>query len=84
MKNEQFLIIPESVICAINSRLYHAITKHNHSEWAEKGKYWALGELEEEYQEVRKAVEKETDQRMKDELLDLICVAIRMYEEEYV
>ena len=48
-----------------------------------EGKYHALGVIGEEYQEVVQAVEKETCERMYQELLDLITTSIRAANGEH-
>ena len=50
---------------------------------AEMGKYHALGVIGEEYQEVVQAVEKETPDRVYQELLDLITTSIRAANGEH-
>ena len=48
-----------------------------------EGKYHALGVIGEEYQEVVQAVEKETPDRVYQELLDLITTSIRAANGEH-
>ena len=56
--------------------------RRKHPVFAE-GKYHALGVIGEEYQEVVQAVEKETCERMYQELLDLITTSIRAANGEH-
>lgn len=67
----------------IVKRLEEARRKH---EWPQEalGKYQALGVIGAEYHELEKAVEKESPQRVKDELLDVIVTCIRMYNGEHI
>lgn len=71
------------IVNLIADRLRHARKEHPASEWRGKGRYWALGQLGSEFEEVVHAVENEGDDRMVDELLDLIAVALRMLQREY-
>lgn len=68
---------------AIQRRLDYARKKHPAMQWHGAGKYWALGQLEAEVNELRHAVEHEPDQRITDEALDVIAVAIRIINREY-
>lgn len=77
------MTLTNDILTRIKSRIACAQVKHPHGEWTGKGKYWALGELEAEFAEVRHAVERETDERMQDEILDLVAVAIRILAKEY-
>lgn len=59
--------------------------RQKHPDFAE-GQYQALGYLGEEYGEVVKEITKGEDgwrERMCDELIDLICVAVRMLRGEF-
>ena len=56
--------------------------RRKHPVFAE-GKYHALGVIGEEYQEVVQAVEKETPDRVYQELLDLITTSIRAANGEH-
>ena len=73
---------------AAGHRLLEAIARRvsearrKHPVFAE-GKYHALGVIGEEYQEVVQAVEKETCERMYQELLDLITTSIRAANGEH-
>lgn len=73
----------QDTIYQIIRRLYEARIKHPASQWQGSGKYWALGQLEAEVNELRHALEHETDQRITDEALDVIAVAIRIINREY-
>ena len=59
-----------------------AEARRKHPVFAE-GNYHALGVIGGEYQEVVQAVEKETPERVYDELLDLITVSIRAANGEH-
>ena len=73
---------------AAGHRLLEAIARRvsearrKHPVFAE-GKYHALGVIGKEYQEVVQAVEKETCERMYQELLDLITTSIRAANGEH-
>lgn len=68
---------------AICQRIKEARQKHA---WPDEalGKYQALGVIGAEFRELEHAVEKESDERIKDELLDVIVTAIRMYQGEHI
>ena len=61
-------------------RLTHARNKH--PVFAE-GKYHALGVIGEEFRELEHAVIYESDERQKDETLDVAITAIRFVQEEH-
>ena len=69
-----------AMIAALARRMAEARQKH--PVFAE-GKYHALGVIGEEYQEVVQAVEKETPDRVYQELLDLITTSIRAANGEH-
>ena len=64
----------------IEERLAHARNKH--PVFAE-GKYHALGVIGEEFRELEHAVIYESDERQKDEALDVAITAIRFVQEEH-
>lgn len=61
---------------------YLRIAREKHPQFAQS-KNHALAYLGEEFGEVAREVTKGTDDRMREELKDLIAVAIRMYNGEY-
>lgn len=65
---------------AIARRLGEAREKH--PAWSE-GPYYALGVIHSEFLELERAVEHETEDRQRDEALDVIATAIRFLGEEY-
>lgn len=67
----------------IIGRLDHAKKFHPKSEWQKMSVTDAMNALQEEVDEVKQAIEKESEERMRDELLDVIAVAIRMLNGEY-
>lgn len=69
-----------NVLHQIGSRLEHARTKH--PVFAE-GEFHALGVINSEMDELTFAVEKETEDRVTDELLDVIVTSIRMLNGEH-
>ena len=80
MHNIDITILGEKALAALMQRLSEARGKH--PVFAE-GKYHALGVIGEEYQEVVQAVEKETPDRVYQELLDLITTSIRAANGEH-
>ena len=68
------------ILFALGRRFYHARGKH--PVFAE-GPYHALGEVGKEYQELVQAVEHESEERQRDESLDLAVTALRNYAQEY-
>lgn len=73
----------KKIIADIADRLEHARTKHPNEQWKKMTKYDAQKALDDEKCEVCHALISETPERVKDELLDVISVAVRMYNEEY-
>ena len=68
------------ILFALGRRFYHARGKH--PVFAE-GPYHALGVVGQEYQELVQAVERESEERQRDESLDLAVTALRNYAQEY-
>lgn len=73
----------KKIIADIADRLEHARQKHPKKEWQKMNVMQAFNALNEEKQEVCKAICHETEERMKSELLDLMVVAVRIYNGEY-
>lgn len=73
----------DKTIAKIAERMGEARHKHK---WPDEalGKYQALGVIGSEFRELEHAVEKESDERVRDELLDVIVTAIRMYQGEHI
>lgn len=69
-----------NVLHKIGDHIMHARTAH--PLFAE-GKFHALGVVNAEMEELAVAVEKETEERVNDELLDVIVTAIRMLNGEH-
>lgn len=67
----------------IAERLEYARKNHTKEEWQRMNVIDAFNALQEEINEVKFAVEHEGEQRMQDELLDVIAVAVRMLNHEY-
>lgn len=67
----------------IANRLNHSRTKHPKSEWDNKTIHDAYNALHDEVHEVKEAIWYEPSDRIKDELLDVIAVAVRMLNKEY-
>lgn len=68
------------LMAALAKRMGEARKKH--PVFAE-GKYPALGVIGAEYEELTRAVEKETPERMRDEALDVAVTALRLWLGEY-
>lgn len=68
------------LLLAITTRLAEARLKH--PDWQDKGLYWALGVIGNEYHELEHAVLEESEQRQLDEALDVIVTAIRFVNSE--
>lgn len=64
-------------------RSEYAHYKHGKEEWDNLDKAKAIEALRSEFEEVVYASENETNKRLKDELLDLMVVAVRIYNCEY-
>lgn len=64
-------------------RLFKAREKHTEKEWQAMNVIDAFNALQEEVNEVKYAIEHEGEERMQDELLDVIAVAVRMLNHEY-
>ena len=74
----------EIIFEKIKERLVHAREKHNVQEWLDGGENGAYRALSSEFSECLIARSEEPrDERMKDELLDLIAVAVRIWNDEY-
>lgn len=67
------------MIAALARRMEEARKKH--PVFAE-GKYHALGVIGEEYEELVRAVERETPERVRDEALDVAVTALRLWAGE--
>lgn len=67
----------------IADRLEHARQKHPKKEWQKMNVMQAFNSLNEEKHEVCKAICHETEERMQSELLDVVAVAVRMWNKEY-
>lgn len=76
MSNELYPVVIE----AIAKRLEHARAKH--PDWKNRGRYWALGVIHDEYFEFEKAVLLETRERQIDEAFDVIATTIRFILNE--
>lgn len=68
----------------IAERLEHARKKHTSNEWHAMNEIECFNALKEECNEVFNALQFETQYRMQDELLDVIAVAVRMLNKEYI
>ena len=79
----QTQIFENDVLLKIRDRIEHARKEHPAKEWQGKGIDWAFKALRMEFIELIYALDKETPERVKDELLDVIVVAIRMYKGEW-
>ena len=75
--------VGEDLAVKIADRIEHARKEHPAKEWQGKGLNWASMALLDETDELVNAVIHETPERVKDELLDVIAVAIRMYNCEW-
>lgn len=72
-----------SVMGKIVAVIEYARDKHPQKEWQEMSVIDAFNALQEELNEVKFAIDNESKERMHDELLDVIAVAVRMLNEEY-
>ena len=68
------------ILTAICARIEHARKKH--PVFAE-GKYHALDVIESEFHELEYAIEHESDERQRDEALDVIATCIRFLCREH-
>lgn len=68
------------LVAALAERMAYARGKH--PVFAE-GMYQALGVVGLEYAELVKAVERESEERVRDETLDVMTTAARMWRTEY-
>lgn len=68
------------VLQRMGARLDNARAKH--PVFAE-GKFQALGVIGGEYGELVQAVERESEERIRDELLDVVATCVRMLNDEY-
>lgn len=64
-------------------RLEHARTKHPPAECAGRGEVWGHERLRDEVQELLLAIKLEGRDRVVDEAMDVIAVAIRIINGEY-
>lgn len=71
------------ILKQIAERLEHARNKHTEQEWQNMNVMQAYNALNEEKHEVCKSICHETEERMQDELKDVIAVAVRMWNKEY-
>ena len=70
-----------AIIAALARRMAEARKKH--PVFAE-GKYHALGVIGAEYEELVRAVERETPERVRDEALDVAVTALRLWAGEEI
>jgi UTP:GlnB (protein PII) uridylyltransferase len=70
-----------AIIAALARRMEEARKKH--PVFAE-GKYHALGVIGAEYEELVRAVERETPERVRDEALDVAVTALRLWAGEEI
>lgn len=73
----------KQILLEMAKRLNHARQKHPKKEWQKMNVMQAFNALNEEKHEVCKAICHETEERMQSELLDVVAVAVRMWNEEY-
>ena len=70
-----------AIIAALARRMEEA--RKTHPVFAE-GKYHALGVIGAEYEELVRAVERETPERVRDEALDVAVTALRLWAGEEI
>lgn len=73
----------KEILFEIAKRLNHARQNHPKKEWQNMNVMHAFNALNDEKSEVCRAICNETEERMQSELLDVIAVAVRMWNKEY-